>query len=226
MLLILSPAKTLDMSPMTRQIRATQPRFLTEASVLVEALQQLSIEEIRTLMGVSENIATLNYERYAAFTTPLSDAHAKPALFSFQGDVYKPLDLDAYDADTLDFATQHLRLLSGLYGVLRPLDYLYPYRLEMGTKLACGEHPHLYAFWGEKVTHALNDDLDASGSDTVLNLASVEYSKVVQPTVLNGRYITVVFKEKRGEDYKVIGVHAKRARGCMVDYVLKHRLLV
>ncbi len=224
MLMLISPAKTLDESRLQRNVQATQPRFLEDASQLVEQLQALDEGDIGTLMHVSEKIAALNVRRYQDFHTPLDESNAKPALFSFQGDVYKPIDALSYDDKTLDFTNQHVRILSGLYGLLRPLDYLYPYRLEMGTKLPNARGKNLYEFWGEQVTQALNDDLKEQGSDVVLNLASTEYSKAVKPAKLHGRYVTAEFKERKGDAYKVIGIHAKKARGLMVDYVVRERI--
>ncbi len=224
MLMLISPAKTLDESRLQRDVQATQPRFLEDASQLVEQLQILDETDIGALMHISEKIAALNVRRYQDFHTPLDDSNAKPALFSFQGDVYKPIDALSYDDETLDFTNQHVRILSGLYGLLHPLDYLYPYRLEMGTKLPNARGKNLYEFWGEQVTQALNDDLKAQGSDVVLNLASTEYSKAVKPAKLHGRYVTAEFKERKGDAYKVIGIHAKKARGLMVDYVVRERI--
>jgi uncharacterized protein len=224
MLMLISPAKTLDMSSMTRRVEATIPRFAEEREVLVETLKTYSTEQLAALMRVSENIATLNVGRYRDFPATFSDSNAKPALFAFCGDVYRPIHAEAYDDATLVFATAHLRILSGLYGLLRPLDYLYPYRLEMGTKLPTPSGSNLYHFWGERITDMIAADLVASGTQEILNLASEEYSKAVHPAKLHAKYITVEFKEKKGDAFRVVGIHAKHARGLMVDYVLRNHI--
>ncbi len=221
MLLLLSPAKTLDESPLATQLEATQPEFLQDASELVAILKDYSHADIASLMHVSDAIAALNVSRYQQFSLPLNAKNAKPALFSFQGDVYKPIDAKHYNDAQLAFAQSHVRILSGLYGILRPLDYLYPYRLEMGTKLHNARGKNLYEFWGDKVTDAINASLEMLEHHIVLNVASTEYSKVVQPKRINGHYITVHFKERKGDAYKVIGIHAKKARGLFTDYIIK-----
>lgn len=224
MLLLLSPAKTLDETPLTKDVTATQPEFLKEACMLIEILQSYSHEDIASLMHVSDAIAALNVARYQSFTLPLNKDNAKPALFSFKGDVYKPIEADTYSDAQLEFAQHHVRILSGLYGILRPLDYLYPYRLEMGTALPNSTGKNLYAFWGDKITKAINASLVCSTNNIVLNVASTEYSKVVQPKYITGRYITVNFKERKGDDYKTIGIHAKKARGLFADFVIKNTI--
>ncbi len=221
MLLLISPAKTLDESNMTRSVAATQPRFLREAETLVSVLRDYTPEQLGELMGISDKLATLNVARYRDFSMPLDDGNAKPALFSFKGDVYVPIGVADYDDDALAFAQCHLRILSGLYGLLWPLDYLYPYRLEMGTKLHTDAGNTLYDFWGDTITEALNQDPEG---EVVINLASSEYSKAIRSNTLSGRFLTVDFKERKGDDYKIIGIHAKKARGMMVDYVIRHRL--
>jgi uncharacterized protein len=222
MLILLSPAKTLDETPMQRNVTATQPEFLSDAQTLVSVLAKYSHAELAQLMQVSDAIAALNVARFQDFALPLTAHNAKPALFSFQGDVYKPIRVEAYSDAQLAFAQEHVRILSGLYGVLRPLDYLYPYRLEMGTRLPNPHGNTLYAFWGDRVTDALNRSLAAIKADIVLNLASTEYSSVVQPQRLDARYVTVHFKEKKGDGYKVIGIHAKKARGLITDFIIQH----
>lgn len=226
MLMLISPAKTLDESPMVRAVTHTQPRFLAEAQTLIALLKQKTPDELGALMHISDKLVALNVQRYHDFSLPLSNANAKPALFSFKGDVYRPIHAAEYDEATLQFATARLRILSGLYGLLRPLDYLYPYRLEMGTKLNNSAGATLYHFWREKVTQAIHDDVTALGGDRiVLNLASEEYSKVVNVDTLNARFIHVVFKERMGDDFRVVGIHAKHARGLMVDYILRQHIV-
>jgi cytoplasmic iron level regulating protein YaaA (DUF328/UPF0246 family) len=191
-----------------------------EARLLAQNLQQKSPAELGKLMGISDALANLNYERFQHFSTPFSSSNSYPAIFAFKGDVYVPLQLQEYGKAELEFINQHLRILSGLYGLLRPLDYLYPYRLEMGTKLKHEAHNNLYEFWGDKITQAIND----IAPKVVVNLASQEYFKAVKPQKLNTHLINVEFKERKGDAYKVVGIHAKAARGMMVNYVVRNGL--
>jgi uncharacterized protein len=206
---------------MQRHVAATQPLFMSEAAELVSTLQQKTSAELGALMRVSSKIALLNYARYQQFTSPLSADNAKPAIFSFNGDVYTPIHVQEYDEATLAFMQQYVRILSGLYGVLRPLDWLYPYRLEMGTSLHHRQHNTLYSFWGDKVTNALNTHAQAVGASVIVNLASQEYSRVIQPSHISCRYLNVEFKEAHGDGYRIVGIHAKKARGMMVDYMVR-----
>lgn len=225
MLMLISPAKTLNEQPMHKAVEATRPRFWQEASELAAVLKGYDAAQLGELMHISPKLAALNAARYEAFPVAPNATNAKPALFAFEGDVYRPIHAETYDDATLAFATQHLRILSGLYGVLRPLDYLYPYRLEMGTRLSTSHGKNLYQFWGDKITRAIAKDAAASGSKEVLNLASEEYSKAVLPEKLAGvRYITVEFRQKKGDAFPIVGVHAKHARGLMVDYVLRNHI--
>jgi cytoplasmic iron level regulating protein YaaA (DUF328/UPF0246 family) len=228
MLLLISPAKTLDTSPPTHpalaELPCTQPQFLKEAAQLVEVVRDYSPHGLAELMHISAPLAALNHQRYADFALPLNNQNATPAIFAFKGDVYRPLPLQDYDVDALTFMHQHVRILSGLYGVLRPLDLLYPYRLEMGTSLICGDAKNLYQFWGEKIAKAINEAARQAGAYAIVNLASQEYVKAVQVSALELPLIHIEFKEKKGEAYKIVGIHAKAARGMMVDYVTRHRL--
>ncbi len=200
------------------------PALIDKAAYLVSLLQAHNIDDIKELMGVSEKIAALNVRRYQDFSVPLDHHNAKPAIFSFKGDVYQPIQLDHYENDKLTFLNNHVRILSGLYGVLRPLDYLYPYRLEMGTKLHNRAGENLYAFWSDSVTAELNHLLATKDEPVTIDLASQEYSKVIDKQALCGRYITVDFKEKKQDGYRTIGIYAKKARGMMVDYVVNHHV--
>jgi cytoplasmic iron level regulating protein YaaA (DUF328/UPF0246 family) len=224
MLMLISPAKTLDESQPNhaalKNFDCTQPQFVQEARLLAQNLQQKSPAELGKLMGISDALANLNYERFQHFSTPFSSSNSYPAIFAFKGDVYVPLQLQEYGKAELEFINQHLRILSGLYGLLRPLDYLYPYRLEMGTKLKHEAHNNLYEFWGDKITQAIND----IAPKVVVNLASQEYFKAVKPQKLNTHLINVEFKERKGDAYKVVGIHAKAARGMMVNYVVRNGL--
>lgn len=224
MLTVLSPAKTLDYDTPSITSKATQPRFLDQSASLVEDARRLSLDELRSLMGISDAIATLNHDRFLNWQSEFSLDNAKQAVLAFRGDVYTGLDADTLNAKALGFAQQHLRILSGLYGLLRPLDLMQPYRLEMGLKFANRGGKNLYEFWGESITQALNSDLEKSQSAVLVNLASNEYFKAVKPKHLDGQIITPVFKDLKNGRYKMISFYAKKARGLMARYVLDHAL--
>lgn len=212
MLILLSPAKTLDLTPVDTTY--SQPRFLDDTAELAAILRQQSPEELAGLMSISDKLAELNYGRYQQFQLPLDAAtNAKPALLTFRGDVYQDLAADDFTERELDFADRQIRILSGLYGLLRPRDLMAPYRLEMGTKLANERGKNLYSFWGDKLTKQLNEDLAQDDSSLVLNLASQEYFRSLQPNRIEGRVLTVHFRELRNGRYRVITFNAKRARG-------------
>lgn len=225
MLMVISPAKTLDFDNPAPTASTTTPIFLKQAEALIGMLRTLSTEEIGALMKISPKLAELNLQRYQEWCTPFTSENAKPSLFAFRGDVYTGLDADTLSCEDLRFAQDHLRILSGLYGLLRPLDLMQPYRLEMGTKLPheCGKD--LYSFWGTAITDALNEALPASGNDALINLASNEYSKAIRRDRFKGRIVTPQFKENKDGAYRIIGIHAKRARGLMSRYIIRHRLL-
>ena len=224
MLTVISPAKTLDFDtpPVTR--RKTQPEFIEQAGELVEDARALSPDAIGSLMGVSDAIANLNHERFMNWSAPFDLKNAKQALLAFKGDVYTGLDAETLAGDELGFAQQHLRILSGLYGVLRPLDLMQPYRLEMGLKFANRGGANLYQFWGDRITRSLNRDLVKSGSPVLVNLASNEYFRAVHTGALQADIITPVFKDLRGGKYKVVSFFAKKARGQMARYILDKSL--
>lgn len=222
MLTLLSPAKSLNFDPV--ETPATQPRLLDRSEKLVNVLRKQSVADLQELMSISENLATLNVERYRNFTTPFTPDNAKPAGLAFDGDVYTGLEAEAFDEADLDFAQRHLRILSGLYGVLRPRDLMQPYRLEMGTKLQQNGSKDLYEFWGDEITQLINADLAESGEKTILNLASQEYFKSINSELLAGPVLTVHFKEKRKGKYRMITFNAKKARGRMAHLVVKERI--
>ncbi|CAH1002092.1 Peroxide stress resistance protein YaaA [Neolewinella maritima] len=211
MLILLSPAKTLDMSPVDATV--TQPRLLSHTGELADTLRGKSAAELGRLMSISDKLAELNYGRYQDFTLPLTTDRAKAALLAFKGDVYQDLQADDFTERELSFADRQIRILSGLYGILRPRDLMHPYRLEMGTKLRTERGKDLYAFWGDKLTDQLNNDLAEDPTKLVLNLASQEYFKSLQPEQIAGRVLTVHFRELRDGRYKCITFNAKRARG-------------
>ncbi len=224
MLFLLSPSKTLDMEAQAPTLNFTHPALLDESKTLVQHARKLSKQELAELMSISEKLATLNYDRFKAFSAPFTTDNATPAIFAFRGDVYDGFDVESLDADTLRYAQEHLRILSGLYGVLRPLDLMQAYRLEMGIKLANPRGKNLYEFWGERITEQINQQLASTGDAYVANLASNEYFKAVKPKSLNAKLITPVFKEKRDDGYKVIALMAKKARGRMAAWALKHQI--
>lgn len=222
MLIVISPAKTLDYDTAPTTDAHTLPEFVDEAAELVSVLRKLSPSEIGSLMKISDALAALNAGRYADWSRKFSTSNAKQAVLAFNGDVYEGLDAPSLNTRQIDYLQSHLRILSGLYGVLRPLDLMQPYRLEMGTRLATARGKDLYAYWGEQVTVALNEVLNRQRSKVVLNLASEEYFKAVKPALLKAPVITPVFEEWKGGGYKIISFHAKRARGLMTRFAAVH----
>ncbi len=223
MIILLSPAKTLDFSPVNHP-DATQPRLLDQSEKLVGTLKKKKAGDLKKLMKVSDNIATLNVERFNSFTTPFTEKNAKPAILAFKGDVYTGLDADGFSKTDLKFSQKHVRILSGLYGLLKPLDLMQPYRLEMGTKLKTGQLKNLYEFWDNRITDLLNDDFKNSKSTVFLNLASQEYMKSVQKNRLEGPLVNIHFKENRDGKLKVIAFNAKKARGAMTNLIVKNKI--
>ncbi len=223
MLAVISPAKTFGHGKCAVANR-TQPEFLNESNKLVAYLKKMNESNLQKLMGVSRAIAKLNAERYANWKKSLRAGQAECALSAFRGDVYRSLDSDSFDKRDVEFAQKHLLILSGLYGALKPLDLIQPYRLEMGTRLKTERCDNLYQFWGDKVTQALNCELQKGKPNVLINLASEEYFRVIDASQLKGKIIAPMFKEKRGGAYKAIGIMAKRARGAMARYIIKNRL--
>ncbi|WP_373185288.1 peroxide stress protein YaaA [Halopseudomonas sp.] len=224
MLMVISPAKTLDYDTPAVTDQASQPRFVEHSAELIEVLREKSPQEIAELMSLSDKLASLNVARYGSWEHESTPRNSKQALLAFKGDVYTGLNAEDFDADDFAFAQQHLRMLSGLYGVLRPLDLMQPYRLEMGTRLPNSRGKDLYSFWGERISQWLNEDLAAQGDQVLLNLASQEYFGAVKPRVLNARVIDTVFKDQKNGQYKIISFYAKKARGLMARYVIKERI--
>ena len=224
MLMVISPAKTLDYETPPSAERHTLPRYLEHSNELIEILQDKSVQDIAELMKLSDKLAALNVARYGSWSETFTSENSKQALLAFKGDVYTGLAAEDFSEADFDFAQQHLRMLSGLYGLLRPLDMMQPYRLEMGTKLANPRGKDLYAFWGERISGWLNQDLAEQGDDVLLNLASQEYFGAVKPRTLKARVIDTVFKDRKNGEYKIISFYAKKARGLMARYVIKERL--
>ena len=218
MLIVLSPAKTLDYeTPPSTDIH-TIPDFISHAAELVDILKRKAPAEIGTLMSISDALASLNVTRYGSWSTTFTFDNAKQAILAFNGDVYEGLDALTLKPEQLGYMQSHIRILSGLYGVLRPLDLMQPYRLEMGTKLVNARGKDLYAFWGTIVTETLNEVIDGQKTEALVNLASDEYFKVVKPKLLKVPVITPVFEDWKNGKYKIISFYAKRARGLMARY--------
>lgn len=221
MLIVISPAKTLDFETAPSTEKCTQPRFLPQSQQLINELKHLSTADIATLMKLSDKLAALNMARFQTWQKPFNLENAKQALLAFKGDVYTGLDADTLDVAGLDFAQQHLRILSGLYGVLRPLDLMQAYRLEMGTKFANAKGKDLYQFWGSQLRESIESELK---DGVLINLASNEYFKAVEAKKLKARIITPVFKDWKNGQYKIISFYAKKARGLMSRYIIDHSI--
>lgn len=224
MLIVLSPAKTLDYKTPAITTRCSQPLLLDDSQELIDRLQTLAPQDISNLMGISDKLGLLNYDRYQQWQRPFTKANAKQALLAFKGDVYTGLNAESLNAGDLDFAQQHLRILSGLYGVLRPLDLMQPYRLEMGTKLANERGRDLYQFWGDRVTGILNKQLASLKCNVLINLASREYFTSIKTDQLKADIITPVFRDWKNGQYKIISFYAKKARGLMTAWVIANRI--
>ena len=224
MIVILSPAKKLERKQVNYDIEMTKPRYIVEAKILNDRLKEFNPDELSSLMKISEKLTDKTFLDIHKWSTNNIDL-LFPCALSFNGEAFRGLDISSYSKEDLDYANKHLRILSGLYGVLRPLDLICNYRLEMGTKLSVDDFRDLYSFWGEKIKDALLDDVKDSESDILVNLASNEYSKSARLRYMKGiTIITPVFKEFKNGRYKVITVHAKRARGLMATYIMKNRI--
>ncbi|MBF8743151.1 peroxide stress protein YaaA [Pseudomonas guariconensis] len=224
MLTVISPAKTLDYDTPPVTQRFTLPQYLDDSQELITQLREFTPAQISELMHLSDKLAGLNAARFGSWTPDFTPANAKQALLAFKGDVYTGLDAESLSEDDFTYAQDHLRMLSGLYGLLRPLDLMQPYRLEMGTKLANARGKDLYAFWGTRISEWLNQALADQGDDVLLNLASNEYFSAVKRSALNARVIDVDFKDLKNGQYKIISFYAKKARGMMSRFVIQERI--
>ncbi|MCS3461674.1 peroxide stress protein YaaA [Aeromonas sp. BIGb0445] len=224
MLIVVSPAKTLDFESPLATSRFTQPELLDHSAHLIERARQLSPAQIASLMKISDKLSGLNAARFAEWQPDFTPANARQAILAFKGDVYTGLAAEDFEEGDFTFAQAHLRMLSGLYGVLRPLDLMMAYRLEMGIRLDNERGKDLYQFWGDIITRQLNGALAAQGDNVLINLASDEYFKSVRPKVLSGQIVTPVFKDEKNGQFKIISFYAKKARGMMARYIIKHRL--
>jgi uncharacterized protein len=226
MIIVLSPAKSLDYETPAHVRKHTLPQFVEDAAELIHGLRALSPQQIGGMMGISDQLATLNFQRYAEWSKTFDTDNSKQAVLAFNGDVYEGFAAKTLSSSDLDFAQNHVRVLSGLYGLLRPLDLLQPYRLEMGTRFSNPRGKDLYAFWGERITEALNAQLkkNTRSSRVLVNCASNEYFRAVKPKRLDAPVITPVFEDWKGGTYKIISFYAKRARGLMARYAVENRI--
>ncbi|MDF7669810.1 peroxide stress protein YaaA [Orbaceae bacterium ESL0721] len=225
MLLIISPAKSLDFESPLPSKTHTLPKFMSDTERLIKDCKKLSVSDIKQLMSISPKLAELNYDRFQQWHSNFNLSNARQAIFAFQGDVYKGLHIEDFDDKDLQFSQSHLRILSGLYGLLRPLDLIQPYRLEMGIHLKNGNNSNLYQFWGDRLTVALNQTLSEQQEEkTLINLASNEYFKAITPAKLKATIIQPIFLDKSGDDYKIISFYAKKARGLMSRFIIKNSI--
>lgn len=224
MILVISPAKTLDFNTDSTTQHYTQPYFIGDAEILIDQLKQLSPSEVSSLMSISEKLGTLNSNRFIEWATPFTPSNSKQAILAFKGDVYEGMAANNFTDDDFNWANQHLRILSGLYGLLKPLDLIQAYRLEMGTRFKNQRGKNLYEFWGNLITQHINEEVANQTSPTLINLASNEYFKSIKPALLTADVITPVFKDWKNDKYKIISFYAKKARGMMSAYIIKNRL--
>ena len=213
MLTLLSPAKSLNYEP-SHHAGFTLPHFIAETKILAVQLKKFSVPDLEKLMGISKNLAELNHQRFQNFSENFDLENSKQAILAFDGDVYKPIEAEKFTSEDLNFAQKTLRILSGFYGALRPLDLIQPYRLEMGTNL------NLYKFWSDKISQ----HLDSEGSKHLINLASEEYFSVINPKKISAKIINITFKENKNGSYKIIGIYAKKARGLMANFIIKNKI--
>ena len=223
MLIVVSPAKSLNFDPI-ELTGISKPRFIRETKELVETMKDKSSSDLKKMMSISDKIANLNVERFNSFKFPFNKKNAKSAIFAFTGDVYRGFDVDQFSEKNLLHAQKHFRILSGLYGLLRPMDLIQPYRLEMGTKLNFDTHKNLYQFWDTKIAKMINKDMKANGDKFLINLASEEYFKSIDRKTLKAPIVQIHFKEQRGDQIKIISFSAKKARGMMSRYILKNEI--
>lgn len=219
MVVVVSPSKTQDFAPLSG-IPTSSLRHKSKTMELVNILKNYSAPELAELMSISNNLSQLNYDRFQSFSPDFTTNHPKQAFFAFKGDVYSGIDAPSLSQPDLDFAQSSIRMLSGLYGVIRPLDLIQPYRLEFGTKLPNPKGDNLYKYWGSSISESLNED----DSEILINLASNEYFKGIDKKAIQATIINIAFKEKKGDMYKIIAIHAKRARGLMVNFIIKNRI--
>lgn len=223
MLAVISPAKKLDYETPTRMRKHSMPDFVPESEKLIRTLRKQSVKDLQNLMSINDKLAKLNQGRYKSWSAEFSTANSRQAVLAFMGDVYVGLDARSLDSREINYAQSHLRILSGLYGILRPLDLMQPYRLEMGTGLANARGPDLYSFWGNKLAKALNEQARSIRSQYLVNLASHEYFDAVDTDALELEVVTPIFKERMGDKYRVLSFFAKKTRGMMARFIIETR---
>jgi len=224
MLTVISPAKTLDFITAPSTSKFSNPQHLDRSSQLIDIMRDKSAKQLSKLMHISPNLAELNTQRFADWKPPFTPANSKQAILAFKGDVYLGLEADKYSPQDFNFAQKNLRILSGLYGLLKPLDLIQAYRLEMGIKLKNPKVNDLYTFWTEEITQCLTDELNTHRNKSLINLASIEYFKAVDPSILPGKLITPIFKDYSNGTYKILSFYAKKARGHMATFIIKNRI--
>ncbi|PCH84420.1 MAG: peroxide stress protein YaaA [Piscirickettsiaceae bacterium] len=224
MLLVISPAKTLDFETPSPTKQFSDASFLNDSAELIDQLKTLSPSDVSSLMSISDKLGVLNSNRFVDWQLPFTTNNSKQALLAFKGDVYEGMQADAFTEDDFEWANNHLRILSGLYGLLKPLDLIQAYRLEMGTRFANPRGKNLYEFWGDRITDKINQEALEQKSPVLINLASNEYFKSIKPKLLKPQVITPVFKDWKNDKYKIISFYAKKARGMMSAYIIKNRL--
>ena len=224
MLITLSPSKGQDFVEPALSKKHSKPADIKDSALLIKELRKINSKQVQALMAVSENIANLNVGRFKSFNTPFTTKNSKQALFAFKGDVYGGLDLENFTEADFAYAQDHLRILSGLYGCLRPMDLIQPYRLEMKTRLKNTRGDNLYQFWDDRITKSINKELKKQKEPVLVNLASNEYFKSVKPKLLEGRLLNITFKETKAGKTRVVAIFAKRARGMMTDFIIRNRI--
>ena len=224
MLLVLSPSKTLDYTTDYGLKTHSQPQFLPDSEVLVKKLRGMTQAQVGRMMEISETLAALNVQRFADFHTPFTLKNARQALLAFKGDVYSSIPVAEYTQDDFAFAQGHVRIVSGLYGLLRPLDLIQPYRLEMGRRLAVGKNKDLYGFWGNRIAGALAAELAGHRNKLLINLASVEYARAIDRKALGAPVLDIIFKEKQKDSLKIVALFAKQARGAMANFIVRNQI--
>ena len=224
MIIVISPAKRLDFSGTPKTEKFTLPRFIKESSIIMNQLKKLKMEQLGDLMNLSGNLAEVSYNRIQNWEPDFNLRNARQAMFSFKGDAYIGLDADSFKEKDLEYAQDHLRILSGLHGILKPLDLIRPYRLEMGLKINIGRYNNLYDFWGSKITDQIETDIGRNSDPVLVNLASNEYFKSIKRNNLIARVVTPVFKEFRNGEYRIIQVWTKKARGLMTSFIIRNKL--
>jgi cytoplasmic iron level regulating protein YaaA (DUF328/UPF0246 family) len=224
MLILLSPSKTIDTTTKISYKNFTIPHFITDSSNIISVVKQLNVNELSTLMKISPKLSQLNFDRFQYWNSEHKLTNSKQALLSFKGEVFTGIDSDSFSEDDLKYSQNHLIILSGMYGIIRPLDLIQPYRLEISTKLAISDSKNLYAFWQDKITSEIQQILTTHNNPTIINLASNEYFKVIDAKKLDANIITPVFKEYKNGSYKIVTIYAKKARGLMTSYILKNKI--